>query len=127
VSTTGYEDMSLAETQAFRLTQCALALDRAKPDGNVTSDAPASNTPGKALAMALLDNLETWVAIKTFTESDECALDEMTRNNMARLCAYVFDKTFAFRDGVRPEVLNSLVNLNFQIAEGLLEGMAEKR
>ncbi len=117
-----HEDMSLAETQAFRLTQCALALDRAKP-GEDTS----GKTPSKILATALLDNLETWVAIKTFTESDECPLDEMTRNNMARLCAYVFDKTFAFRDGVQPEILNSLINLNFQIAEGLLEGMAEKR
>jgi len=112
------DGMSLAKAQAFRLTQCALALDRAN-DGGV----PVS----KALTNALLDNLETWVAMKTFVDSESCAYDDMTKGNLARLCVYVFDKTLAFRDGVAPEVLNSLINLNFQIAEGLLEGERNRR
>jgi len=87
------DDMSLAEAQAFRLTQCAIALNRADDGGGPI---------GKALTSALLDNLETWIAMKTLVESVSCGYDNITKSNLTRLCTYVFDKTIACRDGIAP-------------------------
>ena len=108
---------SLAEAQAFRLTECAIALDLARQSGKgLTSD----------MAHALHANLEVWVAIRTFAERDDCPFDEATRKNLVQLSRFVAGKVFASAKEMTSQSIDVLININLHISEGLLEG-AKKR
>jgi flagellar protein FlaF len=100
--------MSVREKDAYALTQAAVGLDLAR---------------GKEadLAAALEHNLELWVAIRTLVTSPGNALPAVIRQNLVQLSGFVAGTTL--NDGVTiPESrLNTLININLQIAEGLLQ------
>ncbi|MEO5374407.1 MAG: flagellar biosynthesis regulator FlaF [Alphaproteobacteria bacterium] len=99
------------EEDAFALTQAALAISEAKAKGD-----------GPALTQALDDNLKLWVAIRTMVDTNQSALPPEVAANLLRLSKYTAQKTFELENGITDEVLDSLINTNLQISEGLLEG-----
>ncbi len=105
--------LSIIEEQAFQLSRCAIALDAANQQR--VSD------PGSLVA-ALNANLELWVALRSVVMKVECNLAEATKQNLVRLSEFVAAKTFEGIDKLTDEGIKSLININLQISEGLLEG-----
>ena len=105
--------LSLAEEQAFQLSQAAILLDQTRGDRD-TNVGP--------FAAALKGNLETWVALCTIIGYDDCSLGEDVKRNLRRLAQFVADKTLAGLETITNETIDSFININLQISEGLLEG-----
>lgn len=109
----GASVLTLAEAQAFRLIECAVALDKARQTG-------ASLTPD--MARALNANLEVWVAVRTFAERPDCPFDDSTQRNLVSLSRFVADRIFRAASTLTEQTLDTLININLHISEGLLEG-----
>lgn len=101
-------DLDTHEEAAFALSQAAVMLDHGR------------GKPGE-LAAALDNNLEVWVKVRTLVSRKEVTIAPDTRNNLIKLSDFVADTTM--RQGVEmpAEVLDTLININLQISEGLLE------
>jgi len=108
--------LSLSEAEASSLTEAALHLDQARQSGD-----------RRALAAALDNNVKVWTAIRTVAGRPDVDLPETVRINLGRLADFVASATLAAGTGVSEEVINTLININFQISEGLLEGRRESR
>lgn len=109
---TDSQTLSLAEEQAFQLSQAAIMLDQARQDrGDLNK-----------LAAALERNLETWVALQTIIEAESCALSEAVKANLRQLSAFVTDRTLKGVQEIADSTLDTFININLQISEGLLEG-----
>lgn len=105
------ENLSSNEEGAFGLSKAAVMLDQARDD------------QGK-LASALDNNMEIWVAIRTLVSRDDNPLPEETKQNLVKLSQFVTQTTMAQGVGLPGEVLDTFININLQISEGLLEGNA---
>lgn len=105
--------LSLAEEQAFQLSQAAIMLDQTR------GERKQSFGP---FAAALKNNLDTWVALCTIISHMDCTLSEDVKRNLRRLSQFVADKTLAGAESISDETLDSFININLQISEGLLEG-----
>lgn len=101
-----------AEEQAFRLSEAAIALDKAKAERGDTVQ----------LVSALENNLEVWVAMKAVVVNDACLLPKAVKDNIARLAGFVADRTLQGVDVISENTIDSFININLQISEGLLEG-----
>jgi len=108
MSTVELQSMTTREKDAFALTEAAIGLDRSRSD---SAD----------LAAALEHNLELWVAIRTLVSRPGNALPAAIRHNLVQLSGFVAGTTW--RDGITiPDSrLDTLININLQIAEGLLQ------
>ncbi len=51
-------------------------------------------------------------------------LPESVKDNLILLGNYVADTTLKSADGLKDETIDTLININLQISEGLLEGQA---
>lgn len=109
----GEKQLSIIEEQAFQLSRSAIALDAANQQ---RAAAPA------ALVAALNTNLELWVALRSVVMKVECNLADATKQNLVRLSEFVATKTFEGIEKLSEEGVKSLININLQISEGLLEG-----
>ncbi|MBC8338535.1 MAG: hypothetical protein ISR51_09395 [Rhodospirillales bacterium] len=116
---------SVAEEMAFQLVQAAVQIDGARHD---KSFAP------EALVMALNQNMETWVAMRSILKRQDCGLDEDVRENLNRLGLFVSERTFSTGETgengrmageIADGTIDTLININLQISEGLLEGDQE--
>jgi flagellar biosynthesis regulator FlaF len=105
-------DLSAIEEQALVLSQAAIGLDQAR----------AGVRDAGALAKALEANVEVWVAIRTLVEDPASAIQQNVRDNLLRLSMFVASTTFKHGIGIPDSTLNTLININLQISEGLLEG-----
>lgn len=107
-------DLDSHEEAAFALSQAAVMLDQGR---------------GKTgeLAAALDNNLEVWVKIRTLVSRKESALSGDTQGNLLKLSDFVADTTMRQGIGMPTEVLDTLININLQISEGLLEGRAKAK
>lgn len=103
------EQLSSNEEAAFGLSKAAVMLDLARDD------------QGK-LAAALDNNMEVWVAIKTLVNQNDNPLPNETKENLTKLSQFVTNTTMANGVSVSLEVIDTLININLQISEGLLEG-----
>jgi len=101
--------LSPSEEDALALVQAAIQLDSSRAD------------PGK-MAAALEKNLELWVAIRTMVSRNNSALPSEARSNLLRLSQFVADQTLRHGTEIAGDDLDSLININMQISEGLLEG-----
>lgn len=110
------EQLGVAEEQALALSRGALLLDQARQK--------AQN--GGLLTSALNENLEVWVAIKTVAERTDSGLSEGVRENLIRLSNYVADTTFRSVEEMSEQAIDTLININLQISEGLLEGLSSQ-
>jgi flagellar biosynthesis regulator FlaF len=105
--------LAVAEKQAMCLSRGALLLDQAKQKSD----------DRQLLTYALNENLEVWVAIKTIAERPDTGLSDSVRDNLIRLCNYVADTTFKSAEEISEQAIDTLININLQISEGLLEGL----
>jgi flagellar biosynthesis activator protein FlaF len=112
MSETNFDSLSIQEKDAFGLSRAALALDKARDDKNNPS----------AMVSALNHNLELWVAIRSFVSSESNNVPADVRENLLKLGQYVAEMTFKSADGLSEQDISSLININLQISEGLLEG-----
>ncbi|CAA7618403.1 flagellar biosynthesis regulator FlaF [Magnetospirillum sp. UT-4] len=103
--------LSLVEEQAFQLSRCAIALDNAREAKDLG-----------VLVAALNDNLEVWVAIRSLVMAGDCSLTAETKDNLKKLSEFVAAKTFEGVEKLSDDGIRSLVNINLQISEGMLEG-----
>ena len=106
------EALSISEEEAFGLSRAAVMLDQAKQN----------RADKAALANALNHNLELWVAIQGMVARRDNDLPESVKDNLISLGNYVADTTFKSADGLEDETIDTLININLQISEGLLEG-----
>ncbi|OPZ78448.1 MAG: flagellar biosynthesis regulatory protein FlaF [Alphaproteobacteria bacterium ADurb.Bin438] len=102
----GSEDANRAD--AVALLSSSIALSEAKEDNSL-------------LEVALNDNLELWVKIKTFMQSNEQHLGCDIKTNLLKLADVVIAKTFDILKKYDEGKMNTLINANLQISEGLLE------
>ncbi len=109
------DDFSVPEQEAFGLSRAAVMLDQAKQN-------PDDKT---ALTSALNHNLELWVAIRAMVGRPESPLPEDAKNNLVKLSNFVADTTFKAAEGISDETIDTLININLQISEGLLEGLGK--
>ena len=110
------DELSVPEEQAFALSRAAILLDQARQDFSDQS----------ALGAALNENLETWVAIKTVAEAPGSGFSETVQQNLGRLSNFVADTTFKSAEDISEQTIETLININLQISEGLLEGTGAK-
>lgn len=106
-------ELSPTEQDALALTKAAILLDSSRSD------------PAK-LAAALESNLEVWVAIRTMVSRNNAGLAADARSNLLRLSQFVADQTLRNGVEIASEDLDSLIGINLQISEGLLEGLKTK-
>lgn len=104
-----FTDLSLKEQDAFSLSEAAIRLDQSRNDKEM-------------LAAALERNMEIWVAIRTLVSRAGEGVQAETRDNLVRLSQFVAEKTMQHGVDIPASVLDTLINVNLQIAEGLLEG-----
>ena len=103
---------NLAQQEAYYLAKCGLEL----------SEAHKSKDDNQMVA-ALDNNQRLWVMIKTLMKSKTSRLPEETRNNLIKLADYVAQNTIKLGqdlNNVDNKMLDSFININRQIAEGLL-------
>lgn len=106
-------NLNLSEQEAFSLSQAAVMLDQAR--GKDNSD---------ALAAALDHNMELWIGIRTLVTRDNSTVTGAVRENLVKLANFVARTTLDKGVEMPAETLESLININLQISEGLLEGNA---
>lgn len=102
--------LSPAQQDAFELLQAAVRLSCAKEKGDAA-----------ALTEALDGNLKLWTAIRTLMQQEAHPMAKEIKENLIRLADYTAQKTFEIGRAPQNEGLNTLINLNLQISEGLLE------
>lgn len=108
-------DFTIIEEDALALTQAAVGMSRAREENDDT-----------ALISALDDNLKLWVGIKTVVAKDDCPLPQDIKNNLRRLSEFTVQKTFELGRKINDQTLETLINTNLQISEGLLEACGNK-
>jgi flagellar biosynthesis activator protein FlaF len=69
---------------------------------------------------ALLYNRKLWSIFLTSMTEDNCPLPAQIRQNIANLGMFVMNHTFEVMNQPRPEALRVLININREIAAGLL-------
>jgi len=106
------EDLSVVERQAFNLAQAGIQLDQAR----------AGDAGSGELAQALEHNLQVWVEIGMLVKSPESQLAENVRDNILKLRDFISDTIMKHGIEIPESTLNTLININLQISEGLLEG-----
>jgi len=95
---------------ALALLKSAVALDEARA-GNDNS----------AMSSALDSNLELWVKIRTLMENKNQHLGKDVKENLITLSKSVTAMTFEYSKNADPKKIDTLININLQICEGLLE------
>jgi flagellar protein FlaF len=100
------------ELEASVLLKSASRLQRIK-DGWATTIAD--------LTPALLYNRTLWTVFVTSVTEEESKLPKEVRQNIANLAVFIFKRTLEVQATPAPELLDSLININRQIAAGLLQ------
>jgi len=95
-----------AETDAAVLEQAALVLESVKVD-------PESET----FHEALIYNQRIWTVLQVFLETADMISDDI-RGNLMSLSIFVDKQTFKAMAERNPKLLDSLININRQIAAG---------
>jgi flagellar biosynthesis regulator FlaF len=109
-----FDDLSPAEQDAFGLVEAAMALER-------------SRRAAKAeLVSALEHNLRLWVSVKTLVERRDEAMPEAVQKNLLRIADFVTGYTLQKGAEISESGIDTLVKINLQISEGLLEGQMRK-
>ena len=103
-----FDSLSSNEEGAFGLSKAAVMLDQARDEE-------------ARLAAALDNNMEVWVAIRTLVNRQDNPLPDETKQNLMKLSQFVTQTTMAQGVEMPPEVLDTFININLQISEGLLE------
>jgi len=99
--------------EAYSLSEAAVMLDQARANKG-------------SLATALEHNMELWVAIRMLISREDNAIPPETSENLKRLSQFIAETTMLQGVEITSETLDTLININLQISEGLLEGGQQK-
>ncbi|MBI3444908.1 MAG: hypothetical protein HY055_06020 [Magnetospirillum sp.] len=102
------DTLKIGEQDAFGLVEAAITLDQSRGDR-------------ARLAAALEQNLQLWVAIRTLVSETTSALPDAVKTNLKRLSDFVAETTLKKGVEISDNTITTLVNVNLQISEGLLE------
>ena len=105
---------SVAEEQAYQLSESAIRMDLARVK---RADNPL------ILMDALNRNIEVWLKLRTIIMRKDCPLPVDTSKNLVKLSQFVVERTITGAEDMSESTLDALININLQIAEGLLEGL----
>jgi flagellar biosynthesis regulator FlaF len=108
------EKLTSVEENAFALTRAAVMLDVARQ----------KRDQAEPLADALQHNAELWIAIQAMVKRANGSLPEAVKSNLLKLGDFVIGTTFGSDQTIADRSLDTLININLQISEGLLEGQA---
>ena len=115
---TGYQTIppvgSPTETEAWALIECARRL----------SESANAEEPRKAMKAALRLNWRLWTIFQAELSDEACKLREDVRLSMLTLCQFVDKHTVSTMLDPVPAKLKVLVDMNRNIAGGLLAGKA---
>tara|TARA_R110000868_G_scaffold108512_4_gene296132 strand:- start:2299 stop:2670 length:372 start_codon:yes stop_codon:yes gene_type:complete len=98
----------------------ASVLMKAAARFNQIKSAWTDKTPAD-LDPALLYNRTIWTVFATSVTETESALPKEIRQNIANLAVFVFKRTLEIQTTPTPEMLDVLININRQIAAGLIQ------
>ena len=101
-----------AETEAAILLNSAMALSKA----SISNDE-------KLKLITLDNNLKLWVEIETSLKSAKNLLPDDIKSNLMKLSKYVERLTLSKGVAMSKSDFDSLININMQISEGLLEAV----
>ena len=107
------EVLSVLEEDAYCLMEAAVLLDQAR-NGESGDDIAV-------LEAALNNNLEIWVAIRSVISQPVNVFPDDVKENLTRLADYVASITCTHGGDISTHALETLININLQISEGLLE------
>jgi flagellar biosynthesis regulator FlaF len=102
------------EQQALALSRAAVMLDQARQ----------KRQDAGLMHRALAQNVELWIGIQTMVKHANGSLPDAVKSNLHKLGDFVIGTTFKDRDDIEDRTLDTLININLQISEGLLEGQA---
>ena len=102
-------ELTPIEESAYRLSEAAVMMDKGRDDQTM-------------LASALEKDIEVWIAIRLMASNKDAGLNEETQTNLIRLSKFVADTIMSNGLEISSESLDTLININLQISEGLLEG-----
>lgn len=104
------------ELEASVLLKSASRLQQIKDNWEKTS--------ATDLSPALLYNRTLWTIFATSVTEGESQLPKEVRQNIANLAVFIFKRTVELQAAPAPEMLDTLININRQIAAGLLQKAA---
>ena len=104
-------DPNPAEEKALALSKAAILLDQARQH--------AAGSP--QLSNALDQNVELWVGIQTVLCAETCSLSTAVRSNLSKLGDFVIGTTVHHGSAMGERLMDTLININLQVSEGLLE------
>ena len=104
--------LTVGEQDAFALLKSAINLSNAKASGSDSE-----------LVSALDNNLKLWVEIRTLVSKSEHPMPQDIKDNLILLADFTAQKTFEYNGSMNIKTLDTLINTNLQICEGLLERM----
>jgi flagellar protein FlaF len=99
-----------ARSEAWALLEAARRM-------NATKDGPIEE-----FRVALRANWRLWTIFQASLIESDCALPDETRLNLLSLANFVDKQTVQLLGELDPNKVDSLVNINRQISEGLLDG-----
>ncbi|MBF0093430.1 MAG: hypothetical protein HQL33_01410 [Alphaproteobacteria bacterium] len=112
---TDQDNVSIAEAKASALVKAALLLDQAK----------MNRDDKQGMVIALDNNLQLWVAIRTIARRPDYNLPDEAKENLVQLSHFVSDLTFKHGLSITDAAIDALVNINLRLAEGFLENIGE--
>jgi len=104
-------ELSINEENAYALSEAAIFLDQARQ----------RREDANAMAAALRHNVELWIAIQSLVKRINGALPDEVKANLLKLGDYVVGTTLRDGPAIGEHTLDTLININLQISEGLLE------
>ena len=104
------EKLTLPQEDALALLRSATNISQARQNQNKAE-----------LTLALDENLQLWTAIQTLVSRDDHPLSAAAKTNLIKLANFVVAKTLQDGCDAAEKTLDTLENMNLQIAEGLLE------
>ena len=110
-----FDDLSLTEQDAYGLSESAVRIDQARQKQDMDE-----------LAAALDRNMELWVGIRTLVQRPDSVIPDEVSDNLTKLANFVAQTTMDKGAEMGTETLDSLININLQISEGLLEGAGKR-
>lgn len=102
--------LTLEHEDALALLRSATNISHARATGDKT-----------ALTIALDENLQLWTGIQIMLSRQDHPLPTEIKSNLMKLANFVVSRTLLDGCEARASILDTLENMNLQIAEGLLE------
>lgn len=114
----GFDGLQAAEQDAYYLSEAAIMLDQARV---------GKKRDSKKLAAALENELEIWTGIRSAVLKWSDQEREVTKQNLCRLSDFIAGTILSSGVNITDSMLDTLININLQISEGILEGHASQR